>query len=152
VCGLVQVPQLPPSTRHSKVEPGSEALKVKVGVVPLVGLAGPLSIVVFGAVRSIVHVKLAGDASVFPAASVARVSKVCVPSASALVVYGLVQVLQLPPSTPHSKVEPGSLALKSKLGVVSLDGLDGVESIVVLGPVRSIVQVCVAGVPSVLPA
>jgi hypothetical protein len=63
----VQVPQLPPSTRHSKVEPGSEALKVKVGVVTLEGLAGPLSIVVFGAVRSIDHVCEAGVPSVLPA-------------------------------------------------------------------------------------
>src|SRR2546428_9893374 len=52
----------------------------------------------------------------------------------------------------HSKVEPGSLELKPKLGVVSFDGLLGPESIVVLGGVRSIVQVWLAGVGSVLPA
>ena len=34
-----------------------------------------------GAVRSIVHVRVAGDASVLPAASLARTSNVCEPSA-----------------------------------------------------------------------
>ena len=56
VSGLVQEVQLPPSTRHSKVEPLSEELKVKLGVVLLDGSAGLESIVVFGAVRSIVQV------------------------------------------------------------------------------------------------
>ena len=76
-----------------------------------------------------------------PAPSVARVSKVCVPSARALVVCGLVQLLQLPPSTRHSKLEPGSLEVKSNVGVVSFDGLDGLESMVVSGAVKSTVQV-----------
>ena len=56
VSGLEQLPQLPPSIRHSKVEPVSEELKVKVGVVSPDGLAGFVSIVVFGAVRSTVQV------------------------------------------------------------------------------------------------
>src|SRR5438874_2248699 len=38
--------------RHSKVEPGSPALKAKVGVVLFDGSAGPVSIVVAGAVRA----------------------------------------------------------------------------------------------------
>ena len=40
VWGLVQDVQLPPSMRHSKVEPASLELKVKVGVVSFVGSAG----------------------------------------------------------------------------------------------------------------
>ena len=52
VCGLVQELQLPPSTRHSKVEPGSFELKANVGVVSFDGSVGPASIVVFGAVLS----------------------------------------------------------------------------------------------------
>jgi hypothetical protein len=152
VCGLVQLLQLPPSTRHSKLEPGSLALNVKVGVVSLDGSAGPESMVVFGAVRSIVQVKLAGDASVLPAGSVARTSNVCVPSLSAAVVCGLVQELQLPPSMRHSKLEPLSEELKLKVGVVSFVGLEGLESIVVCGAVRSTVHVCEAGLASVLPA
>ena len=57
---------------------------------------GPLVIVVSGgvvstgSVVSTVKVRLAGVASVLPAASVARTSKVCEPSASAVVVNGVV--------------------------------------------------------------
>ena len=56
VSGLVHDVQLPPSMRHSKVEPPSEELKPKSGVVSLDGSAGLESIVVFGAVRSTVQV------------------------------------------------------------------------------------------------
>ena len=104
-----------------------------------------------GAVRSIAQVELAGVVSVLPAGSVARTSKLWLPSESAPVVCGLVQDAQLPPSTRHSKLEPGSLALNVKVGVVSLDGLAGPESSVVVGAVTSIVQVKLAGVASVLP-
>src|SRR5829696_5842909 len=84
--------------------------------------------------------------------SVARTSKVWLPPLSVLRVSGLEQELQLPPSMLHSKVEPPSLALKAKVGVVSLDGSAGLESMVVLGAVRSTVQVWVAGLASVLPS
>jgi hypothetical protein len=67
VCGVVQAVQLPLSTRHSKLEPGSPALKAKVGVVLFVGFAGPESRVVFGALRSTVQVDDAGVPSVLPA-------------------------------------------------------------------------------------
>src|ERR671927_137908 len=97
VCGLVQLLQLPPSTRHSKLEPGSLALKAKLGVVSFDGLAGPESSVVFGAVRSTAHVRVAGDESVLPAGSIARTSKVWLPSPSAgETVCGLVHDAQLP--------------------------------------------------------
>ena len=56
-------------------------------------------------------------------------------------VSGLAHGVQLPPSTRHSKVEPLSLELKEKLGVVSFEGSAGLESIVVFGAVRSTVQV-----------
>ena len=49
--------------------------------------------------------------------------------------------VQLPPSMRHSKVEPGSVELKVKFGVVSFDGSLGPESIVVFGAVRSTAQV-----------
>jgi hypothetical protein len=153
VSGLVQELQLPPSMRHSKVEPLSDELKEKVGVVFADGLAGLESMVVLGAVRSIVQVWLAGVASVLPAASVARAWKVWLPPVSAGEIdSGLVQDVQLPPSTRHSKVEPLSEELKLKLGVVLLDGSDGLESIVVFGAVRSTVQVWLGGVASVFPA
>src|SRR5204863_9610939 len=99
VCGLVQGLQLPASTRHSKVEPGSLELNANVGVASLSSAGGAESIVVFGAVRSTVHVRLAGVASVFPAESVARTSKVWLPAPSAAVVKGLAQAAQPPPST-----------------------------------------------------
>src|SRR5207253_9743236 len=76
VSGLVHELQLPPSIRHSKVEPVSEELKVKFGVVLSDGFAGCVPMVVSGAVRSTVHVYVAGEASVLPAWSVARTSKV----------------------------------------------------------------------------
>ena len=77
-----------------------------------------------------------------PAGSVARTWKVWLPSASAgEIVFGLEQVVQPPPSIRHSKVDPGSLELKEKLGVASLEGSAGLASIVVSGGVRSTVQV-----------
>jgi hypothetical protein len=51
--------------------------------------------------------------------------------------YGLVHVLQLPPSTRHSKLEPPSDELKSNVGVVSFDGFAGPESTVVCGAMLS---------------
>ncbi len=57
--------------RHWKVEPPSLDEKLKVAPVALVGFAGEESIVVCGAVRSIVKVRLLG-VSTLPAASVAR--------------------------------------------------------------------------------
>ena len=76
-----------------------------------------------------------------PAASVARVWKVWLPVVSAGEIdSGLVQDVQLPLSTRHSKLEPLSEELKVKLGVVLLDGSDGLELIVVFGAVRSTVQ------------
>jgi hypothetical protein len=71
----------PPSSLHSKVEPPSFALKEKLGAVAFDGSLGEASIAVSGGVVSTVHVKVEGVASVLPAASVARTSNVCDPSA-----------------------------------------------------------------------
>ena len=77
-----------------------------------------------------------------PAVSVARTSKVWLPALSAgEIVSGLVQVVQLPPSIRHSKVEPVSDEVKANDGVASFEGSDGCELIVVSGAVRSTVQV-----------
>ena len=70
----------PPSIRQSKLEPPT-AEKSKLAPWLFVGLVGALSICVSGATVSTVQVKLAGEASVLPAASVARTWKVCEPSA-----------------------------------------------------------------------
>ncbi|HEX9379920.1 MAG TPA: hypothetical protein VF891_00350 [Gaiellaceae bacterium] len=73
-----------------------------------------------------------------PAWSVARTSKVWLPSVSAgELVWGLVQEDQLPLSTRHSNVEPGSLELKVNVGVPSFDGSAGVESMLVSGAALS---------------
>src|SRR5206468_10899506 len=115
---------------------------VKVGGVVPEGLVVLEVMVVVGGVRSTVQVWLAGVASVLPAASVARTSKVWLPAVRAGEIdSGLVQELQLPVSMRHSKLEPLSSELKLKLGVVLLDGSDGFESMVVFGAVRSTVQV-----------
>ena len=77
-----------------------------------------------------------------PAWSVARRSKVWLPSASAgESVSGEVQVVQLPPSMRHSKVEPVSLELKREARGGVVGRVVGLEVIVLFGAVRSIVQV-----------
>ena len=77
-----------------------------------------------------------------PAGSIARTSKLWLPSASAgESVYGLTQKLQLPPSRRHWKVEFVSEEENWKLGVVSLEGSLGWAVIDVWGGVRSTVQV-----------
>ena len=79
--------QVPPSRRHWNVEPVSVAVNDTDAVVAVVDAAGPPVIVVSGGVVSAaattVQLRLAGDASVLPAASVARTSNVCEPTAIA---------------------------------------------------------------------
>src|SRR6266508_2923283 len=52
LCGLVHGAKAPPSIRHSKLEPGSEELNVKVGLATFDGSAGLPTMLVSGAVRS----------------------------------------------------------------------------------------------------
>jgi hypothetical protein len=152
VRGDVQLAQAPPSTRHSNVAPGSSAEKVKAGAPALVRPLGPLSIVVCGAAVSTVKLREAGVASTLPAVSVARMSNVWAPSASAESVRGDVQAVHAPPSTRHSNVEPASVAVKPKLGdAVAVTPL-GPDVIVVSGAVASTVNEREAGVASTLPA
>ena len=65
---------------------------------------------------------------------------------------GGLQPAQAPPSRLHSKVLPGSFELNVNDGVASLSSTGGALSIEVSGEVVSIVQLCEAGVASVLPA
>src|SRR4051812_49021352 len=105
-----------------------------------------------------VNVWVAGEASVLPAASVARTLKMWLPAASVEVVRGLVHVTQLPESTLHWKVLPDSVEVNAKVGLVLVVLLGGPELIRVSGAVVSgggrvvMVNVAVAGVVSVLPA
>src|SRR6266516_325907 len=102
------------------------------------------SIVAVGAVRSSSHVQLSGLSSMFPAASIARTSKVCVPSAGVGVTLCEPEhVFHEPPSSLHSKV-PASLESKVKLGGSTFVGSPGLVWIVVSGSVRSTVTSAVA--------
>ena len=82
VLGLVHAAKAAVSSLHSKVEPASVAVNVNVAVFGLLLPLGPPVIVVSGAVVSMVHVALAGNASVLPTASFARTENVCDPVAS----------------------------------------------------------------------
>ena len=105
-----------------------------------------------GAVVSTSHVNVAGEASVFPATSVARTLKVWLPSARGPgYARGLAQPPQRPASSLHSKAEPGSSAVNAKLAAVALVGSAGCESIVVAGASVSTVKVLLEAA-STLPA
>ena len=148
--GEVHAAQAPPSIRHSKVEPASVAVNAKVGVLSFVGPDGPVVISVSGGVVSgaaTVKVRPSGVWSVFPAGSVARTSKVWSPTASVAVVCGDVQTAHGPSSTRHSNVEPVSVEVKAKVGVLSLIvvPLAGPLVMVVAGAAVSTVKVRLAG-------
>ena len=139
--GPLQGAKAAESKRHWKLAPGSLEEKPKVGVESLVGPCGPEVIVVFGAWVSTVKERAAGLWSVFVAASVARTWKVWGPSESAVagvwVAPGPLQGAKAPESKRHWKLAPGSLEEKPKVGVESLVGLEGPESMVVCGAVES---------------
>ena len=67
----MQAPQAPASIRHSKVEPTSSDVKPNEAALEPVGFVGLELIVVWGAARSIVKVRLIG-VSTFASASVPR--------------------------------------------------------------------------------
>jgi hypothetical protein len=79
--GEVHAAHAPLSSLHSKVEPVSVEVNANVAVVALTLPLGPLVIDVFGAVRSIVHVRVAGVALTLPVESFARTENVCEPLA-----------------------------------------------------------------------
>jgi hypothetical protein len=136
---------------HSKLLPDSVDVKLNVASVWLLGSDGPDVMLVFGGVVSMVQVRFAGLESVLPASSIARTRKVCAPSVSGAVVYGVVHVPQAPASRRHWKV-PGSLELNVNVGCDEPSVPLGPDVIVVWGAAVSTVQLRVAGVGSVLPA
>jgi hypothetical protein len=164
--GEVQAAQAPgavESRRHWKEAtpdpPGSAPEKEKLAAVLLVSAGGLESIVVLGAMVSTLQLKVAEVASVLPAWSIARTSKVWEPSASELRLRGEVQEAQAPgavESKRHWKEAtpepPASEPEKVKLAAALLLSADGLESIVVFGAAVSTFQLKVAGVASVLPA
>ena len=121
VKGEVQAAKAAVSTRHWNVEPVSVEVKVKSGVVSLVEppAATVPVIVVSGAAVSTVKLREAGVGSTLPAASVARTSKVCDPCVRVALVKGEVQEAKAAASTRHWNVEPVSVEVNVKSGVVS---------------------------------
>src|SRR3954468_16997482 len=94
-------------------------------------------IVAFGLAVSRCQVQEAGDASVLPAASVARTSNVWELSLSPPTLFGLVHGAKAAPSTLHSKLEPGSVEVNVNAGAATLDGSAGLPTMFVSGAVRS---------------
>ena len=84
-----------------------------------------------------VNDRVAGDASVLPAASMARTDTVWAPSVSAPSSTGWRTQPRTPESTLHWNVEPPSDAENPNVGVLSVVVAVGPESIVVSGAVVS---------------
>jgi hypothetical protein len=105
-----------------------------------------------GAVTSTVQPRLAGDWSVFPAASVARTWKVWLVSARPVYVFELVQAVKGPPSRLHSKVDEGSSAVKVNDAEVLEVAPSGPVVIVVFGADVSTVTVTAFDAEELLPA
>ena len=105
-----------------------------------------------GATVSTVQVALAGDASVFPAASIARTWIVCDPCERPLKDNGLVAVVHDPLSSLLWNVTPDSFDVKLIVPFVEETSPDGAAVIVVFGAEVSTVQDALAGVASVFPA
>src|SRR3954468_3716064 len=98
--------------------------------------------VAVGGVRSSSHVHVSGVASMLPAASMARMSTVCVPSAGAgEYAFGLGHGAQPPASMGHWEAPPASFEVNGKAGAGSFVGSPGFVWIVVFGSVRSTVTV-----------
>jgi hypothetical protein len=155
VNGDVQVVNAPVSTEHWNVEGVSLDENANVGVLTPVGPLGPDVIVVSGGVVSTVKALVAGVASVFPAASVARTESVYEPSRRDAGVYGEEHVENVTPSRAHANVEPASLDENVKVGVESAVAPVGPPVIAVSGGVVSpgcTVHEWVAGLGSTFPA
>jgi hypothetical protein len=75
-----------------------------------------------------------------PAESIARAWNVCGPSPSPEYALGLGQAANPPPSSLHSKLEPGSVADSEKDGLDEFESAAGVDVSDVSGGAVSIVQ------------
>src|SRR5918999_2317622 len=137
-CGLPQPVQAPSSSLHSNVA-ASSARNSKLAAAELLRSRGPAWIDVPGVTVSPVQLRVAGSASPFPAASVARTLKVCEPSAKPAYAWPLVHAAQSPASSRHSKVAV-SPALNSNCAAALLVGSAGPLSMDVSGATVSSVQ------------
>jgi hypothetical protein len=127
---------------HRNVEV-SDAWKVNVAVVD-VPSAGPVSMVVSGAVVSVgatvvtVQARTAGEASVLPAASVARTLNECEPALRPLYDFGVVHAAKAAASIRHWNVEPDSVAVNANDALADDVEPLGPDVIVVSGGVVSV--------------
>ena len=147
----------PASSLHSNVEPASGVKNSNVAELEVVVSDGPAVMNVSGGKVSgtevlTVHVRVAGDGSVFPTASRARTENVCWPLVSSVSTFGDEHETNSPASSLHSKVEPGSVEENSNDAVVDALVPEGPEVINVSGATASTVHVRVAGEASRLPA
>jgi len=126
----------------------------KLGAALFDGFDGCAVIETVGAAVSITHVRVAGDASTFPAASIARTANVCDPSVNELYTAGLVQAPKLPASSLHSKLAtplpPGSDPVNENPAFGLLVGSGGPTLMFVSGAVTSIDHVYESGGASTL--
>ena len=114
--------------------------------------AGAESIVVCGALESIVHVCVAGVGSGLPAASAAVTVNVWAPLPRPVYCCGETHGEAVALSSLHVKEDAASDEVNVNDAVVSFVVPDGPSVIVVCGAVVSTVQARVAGVGSALPA
>src|SRR5690242_6262726 len=132
VVGELQLAHPPPSRRHSKLAPSSDA-KAMLADAALVRAGGDDSIVVAGGSASTVQVRVAGVGSGFPAASMARTSKTWLPELSPDTLFGAAHGANAAPSTRLSKLASGSLENPKVALDPAVSPSAGPESIVVSG-------------------
>ncbi len=149
--GATQADAVAWSSEQWKVEPLSVDANENETALPEVA-PGLDVMLVSGGDRSTTHVKLAGVASVLPAASVAATWKVWPASVRGLYVLGDAQAVSAAPSSPHLKLVLPSGALNVKVALVAAVSEAGLVPMTVSGAVVSIVHVYVPGVVSTFPA
>ncbi len=86
--GVEQAAKLAASSLHSNATPVSVDENAKLADVALTDPVGPAVSVVDGAVTSTIHVRVAGEPSTFPTASIARTENVCDPDNNELYAFG----------------------------------------------------------------
>ena len=137
----VQVTYEPPSSEHSNVAPvGSLELNEKTGTRSVDSTAGFVPIVAVGCTVSTFQVYDAGVGVTFVAASTASTANVCDPSASESD-FGVVHVVNDPPSTEHLNVAVPSVDENVKLGLPVFDCSAGLDPMATSGADVSTVHV-----------
>src|SRR5918992_56937 len=130
----------PPSREHAKL---AASLAVNQNVADLESGRDHCAKRVSGAIVSTVHLACAGEASTFPAASIARTSNAWAPCARPLYEAGDAHSANAAPSSEHSKRESGSLENEIAAVVDAIEPL-GADAIEVSGGVVSAAAVIVA--------